>query len=274
MATLLTIGQPTCHNGKRKRSKLPALAFSLMGLLAIWRLTLLTAYAQESGSGIISPASGDTISGVVEVMGTAVHPNFLRYELAFRPELGSDTDWVVFAEGEQPVVNAPLAIWDTTVGRDINAPVWPDGRYQLRLRVVRTDYNYDEYYVTGLTISNEGTPTPTPTITPTVTLEGESAVQSTATFYQLTPIPSLTPFPTPTALPTPQNELAGDGAVSDDTSRGLVGQLEQVDPSPLGHAFWQGAKWAVYLFIALLIYLLLRGIGRLIWRWLWQKTNR
>ena len=48
------------------------------------------------------------------------------------------------------MLNGPLAIWDTTVGREINAPVWPDGRYRLRLRVVRTDYNYDEYFVTDL----------------------------------------------------------------------------------------------------------------------------
>ena len=71
---------------------------------------------------------------------------------------------MVFAEGDRPVVNGSLAIWDTTVGYPSN-PVFPDGVYHLRLRVVRQDYNYDEYFVNNLVVSNAMTPTPTETAT-------------------------------------------------------------------------------------------------------------
>ncbi|HUM70715.1 MAG TPA: hypothetical protein PLK31_17945, partial [Chloroflexota bacterium] len=91
-------------------------------------------------NGITAPAAGETLSGVVTVMGTAVHPEYLRYELAFLNEANQSAGWIVFAEGSQPVTNGVLAIWDTTIGQNVGAPVFPDGRYQLRLRVVKTDY--------------------------------------------------------------------------------------------------------------------------------------
>ncbi|MCA9960989.1 MAG: hypothetical protein KC443_18240, partial [Anaerolineales bacterium] len=145
---------------------MPALTLLLICLLSSMGVGLAVvgsahaAQSQPGANGITQPTSGAAVSGVVTVTGTAVDPNYLRYELAFRAESGTAGDWVVFAEGDQPIQNGILAIWDTTIGRNVNAPVWPDGRYQLRLRVVRTDYNYSEYFVTGLIISNSGTPTP------------------------------------------------------------------------------------------------------------------
>ncbi|MCA9931184.1 MAG: hypothetical protein KC419_22015, partial [Anaerolineales bacterium] len=129
--------------------------------------------AGQTGSGIGQPASGETVAGIVEVRGTAVHPDFLRYELAFA-QAGS-SEWIVFAEGDQPVIGGVLAVWDTTVGGEIGAPVFPDGGYQLRLRVVKTDYNYDEFFVTNVIISNL-TETPTPTPDETAVAATETAV--------------------------------------------------------------------------------------------------
>lgn len=237
----------------------------------------IVAQPQSGSNGITQPVSGASISGVVTVTGTAVDPNYLRYELAFRSEAGTSAEWIVFAEGDQPIRNGILAIWDTTVGRNVNAPVWPDGRYQLRLRVVRTDYNYDEYFVTGLTISNSGTPTPTPTITGTMTVPATTVAQpaGTSAFAPLTPIPSLTPFPTPTSFPTPVNASVVDEetGVQAQTPRGLVGQLEQVDVTPLTRAFWQGTRVTIYLFVALALYVVLRAVGRWLWQLFWHKMN-
>ena len=274
MAYPLIAKQTSEVNLKRKRGRLPALAATLIGLLAIWWLTAVLTRAQGSENGITRPASGDTISGVITVTGTAVDQNYLRYELAFRPELGSNAEWVVFAEGNSSVISGTLAIWDTTVGRAINAPVWPDGRYSLRLRVVRTDYNYNEYFATNLSINNNAPPTPTPTITPTLTLAGDSALpQGTPSFIELTPIPSLTPFPTPTPLPTPDNAEMANPAVIPDEPQGLLGQASQISLSSLSRAFWRGATWAGYAFAALLLYLLLRTLIRFLWRRLWHKAG-
>ncbi|MBE2197989.1 MAG: hypothetical protein IAE79_05215 [Anaerolinea sp.] len=274
-------------NGKRNSVKLPALLLLLICLLSgagVWLSGTAQgrtlAQPQSGTNGITEPASGETIAGVVVVVGTAVDPNYLRYELAFRPEAGAAADWIVFAEGEQRVVNGRLAIWDTTVGRSANAPVWPDGRYQLRLRVVRADYNYSEYFVTGLIISNDGTPTPTatPTITGTAVAPVTPVVGTPANgapaFAPLTPIPSLTPFPTPTPLPLPLNEEGlGGVAAAPDAPRGLFGQVQQVDASPLARAFWQGVRITAYLFLALLLYLIVRAIGRWLWQFAWRKLQ-
>ncbi|MCA9978691.1 MAG: hypothetical protein KC413_23190 [Anaerolineales bacterium] len=267
---------------------MPALTLLLICLLSSMGVGLAVvgsahaAQSQPGANGITQPTSGAAVSGVVTVTGTAVDPNYLRYELAFRAESGTAGDWVVFAEGDQPIQNGILAIWDTTIGRNVNAPIWPDGRYQLRLRVVRTDYNYSEYFVTGLIISNSGTPTPTPTPTITGTAaalatsdaQATPAAAETAVFAPLTPLPSLTPFPTPTMPPLPLNtpdEMGGTAVAAE--SRGLAGQLAQVDASPLASAFWQGVRLTAFLFAVLAFYLIARALTRRLWRYVWRSDR-
>lgn len=228
-------------------------------------------------NGITSPATGDILSEVVIVEGTATHPQFLRYEVAFLRQAAAEAGWIVFAEGSQPVVGGTLAVWDTTVGRNANAPVFPDGAYQLRLRVVRQDYNYDEYFVTGLTISNSSpTPTPTPD-------EAEPTPDAAATPDPLTPIetpvpailPSLTPFPTPTRPATPETPIGVvNPAAGESSEGGVLGQIAAIDTSSFGSAFWIGVRLALYAFIAFGSYLLLRFLFRLGWRQLSARLNR
>ncbi|HZD10949.1 MAG TPA: hypothetical protein VE553_06375, partial [Candidatus Binatia bacterium] len=216
-------------------------------------------------NGISAPESGAVLSGVVIIRGTASHESFLRYELAF----SNGSDWLVFAEGDQPVENGTLAIWDTTVGQPANA-VFPDGVYQLRLRVVRQDYNYDEYFVRNLTLSNASTPTPTATATTaelTTPLAGTPAAAASPTsgltIIRPTPLPSLTPFPTPSRQPTPvQGALAGSppGVGSDqpgDDGR-LLQRLGVFGMGRFSTAFWAGARITLYAFALLALYLLLR----------------
>ena len=240
-----------------------------------------TAVSAQS-SGIASPASGDVISGQVTVTGTAVHPDFLRYELAFLNQSAGATDWVVFADGVNQVTDGVLAVWDTTAGRGSGVPVFPDGRYQLRLRVVKTDYNYDEYFVTDLTISNEG-PTPTPTPDETAVAATGTAVSAPAqgategdTLVPATPIPSLTPFPTPTPpatpVPPPNSEPAGNQAA--DNQGGLATQLENANTGRISQAFWLGVKISVGIFALFALYLILRAVFRWLWRLVWVKKVR
>lgn len=78
--------------------------------------------------------------------------DYLRYELAFANQT-TGSDWIVFAEGSEPVVDGTGPCGGHAVGEAVGAPVFPDGRYQLRLRVVKTDFNYDEFFVMDLFIS-------------------------------------------------------------------------------------------------------------------------
>jgi hypothetical protein len=263
-----------------------ALLICLLGGLIVWLQGGLwrgTAVTQPAANGVSQPESGALLAGQVVIQGTATDSNYLRYELAFLREAATDAGWIVFAEGDQPVVNGTLAIWDTTVGRAINAPVFPDGRYQLRLRVVRTDYNYTEYYVTNLTIANDEV-TPTPTETPEEMAESAATPLAPATpapdapgFSPLTPLPSLTPFPTPTLRPTPAGNVAGGFAETppeDSEGGGVLGQLAAVETGRFSRAFWQGATITGYLFALLFLYLALRGVARYLWRLFWHRRAR
>lgn len=247
---------------------MPAAIFFL-----IWLLLTGKAAAQPSANGITAPEPDTVASGVVTVQGTAVHPNFLRYELAFRRENGAETEWIVFAEGAQPVIDGTLAVWDTTVGRDIGDPVFPDGRYRLRLRVVRSDYNYDEYYVSGLEVANGAAEAPAETPRPVETAAA-TAVFITPTPGQVrpTPIPSLTPFPTLTPPPTAARPAAGEATLTP-PPRGVLPQLLAAPVGRIGRAFRLGVQIAVGIFLLLFAYLAARGVGRRLWRAFWARRR-
>jgi hypothetical protein len=248
-----------------------SLVLSLFIFLGIWHVPVQA----QTQNGFTAPVEGDVLSGIVIVEGTAADSSFLRYELAFRHETGPNSDWIVFAQGDQPVINGTLAVWDTTVGSSTNR-VFPDGRYQLRLRVVRQDFNYDEYFVSNLTIANDsGTPTPTPTLTTTVESEAATPEGAETALPQLTQpapdvLPSLTPFPTPSPQATPVNEPLGPGSDGgQDTTeerQGVFEQISGIDTGLFGSAFWQGVKFVAAIFGLLAAYLLLRGVFRRLWR--------
>lgn len=269
---------------KRKWDKTPPnarLIWLALTFAALCGLGQPTAVLAQTSSGITEPASGETISGIIEVRGTAVHPNYLRFELAFLQQDVPGAEWIVFAEGAQQVTDGVLAVWDTTVGRAIGSPVFPDGRYQLRLRVVKTDFNYDEYFVTDLVIQNEGpTPTPTPdetavALTATVAaIPAQPTGSSDSSFQQPTPLPSLTPFPSPTPPPTVVGATATSLPAGGSTDEGgLIGQLEAVETTQVGNAFLLGMRLTAGLFLAAGLYLLLRWVARRLWHFYWTKKE-
>lgn len=145
---------------------------------AVVALLLLVGGPVAAQSGITSPAAGSTISGDVPVIGTAEIDPFQKYELYFKLEPSGDDGYVYFDGNTSPVSNGQLGVW--------RASSLEPGIYTLRLRVVKADGNYAEYFAPNLNV-NQGppaTPTPaTPTITPTSSVP-------TPTF---TPAPSATP---------------------------------------------------------------------------------
>ena len=268
-----------------------ALRFKIRRHVVPWQIVLVavilaaavatTSVAQaQTRNGILEPAQDDLLTGIVVIRGTAVDPDFLRYEVAFLREGGSGDDWIVFAQGDQQVIDDTLAIWDTTVGVPAN-PVFPDGSYRLRLRVVRTDYNYDEFFVTGVFVAN-GTVTPTVTITGTVATGTPVRPRSTALAATLQSrpanLPTLTPFPTPSPQATPENATLGpadeDGRRASTEGGGLIGQLSSVDTGRFGRAFFLGVRLVAIAFAILAAYLLLRAIFRRLWRLLRSRRFR
>jgi hypothetical protein len=74
---------------------------------------------------ITSPEPGDTISGTVDITGTASAPNFgfYKYEVA----LMGTQNWATISAGREPKVNTSLGPWNTTS--------LTNGEYFLRLVV-------------------------------------------------------------------------------------------------------------------------------------------
>jgi hypothetical protein len=180
-------------------------------LLLTWILSLVPvlqmSVAQVSGQ-ISSPLDRASVRGLVPIEGSANHPQFQKYEVQFGPEPNPADQWTPVGDSpfSVPVVQGRLALWDTTI--------IPDGVYSLRLRIVRIDGNYDEYFVRGIQVSNTRpteTPTPqatptrgAPTVTPSTT---PTIVIGVPTVASPTPRPTNTPLATalPTATPEPLN---------------------------------------------------------------------
>jgi peptidoglycan/xylan/chitin deacetylase (PgdA/CDA1 family) len=104
-------------------------------------------YGSESGTlgqgSITFPAAGAVVSGLVLVQGTAAHPDFEKWQLDLMIN-GADPIFLNLGEEQMPEVGR-LFVWDTRR--------FPDGGHMLRLRVVHSGGNYDEYFA-HVTVQN------------------------------------------------------------------------------------------------------------------------
>lgn len=158
------------------------------------------------------PQAGDAVSGVVELHGTAASKAFRKYEVHIAVASSESWRWLL--------TNFEVVYDDTVYRLDTHA--YPDGFYDIRVRVIRDDGNYSEAFLRNLEIRNAHPPTATPAFNP-----------------QGTQLP--TPTPTlPTATPTPIPEFIsnisdGQGIFAPYTNqvvRGLVRVVGTVNGKP------------------------------------------
>jgi hypothetical protein len=185
--------------------KKPAIVTLLVWLVMMAPLARIAAAPPFQALGqITTPMDRATVRGLVPIEGSATHPQFQKYEIHFDPEANPGDQWAPVSGSPftVQVVQGRLALWDTTI--------IPDGVYSLRLRLVRSDGNYDEYYVRGIQVGNtRPTETPTPDASPTPSRPTETpsptptVIIGVPTVASPTPRPSATPLPTtpPTATP-------------------------------------------------------------------------
>ncbi len=203
--------------------------------------------AQEGQAVITSPQSSTSIVGTIQVTGSAAHPQFVRYELAWAPEPITGDDWAVFVSIETPIENGVLGTWNTAQT--------PDGLYALRLRVVRQDGNYSEAFVRELNVANNRpVETPTSPIGPTIPPE-PTAEAVTVTPETIVQPPTSTPQP-PTPTPASSNE-----STTDTISR-LNPTSFNINLGALGQAFCTGVTYTFGLFFVWGAVLGIRGIAR------------
>lgn len=106
-------------------------------------------FAAEPQNGILAPAEGATVAGTVNVEGVAVHPTFRKWQLDLLVN-GDPAHAAFLAVADSQLPNASnLISWDTSL--------YPNGNHVLRLRVVHSNLNYDEYY-TPVVVRNASSP--------------------------------------------------------------------------------------------------------------------
>ena len=137
---------------------------------SVW-VALAASPPLQAMSRIASPAENGMVRGVVPIVGSALDPQFWKYEVHYAPEPNPREQWTTIGGvHETAVQDGLLETWDTTF--------LPDGPYTLRLRVVDTTGNYREVFVHGVQVVNAApsetprptnTPLPTPTQTPAAT---------------------------------------------------------------------------------------------------------
>lgn len=192
--------------------------------------------SQEDQNEILSPVSGATVGGQVEVIGTVTHPNFDRYSLFYAAgasATGSSQWKPIVLDIRQPVVAGVLGVWDTTARGEDGQPTVPNGVYTLALARYRQGIDTpDLRFVGNITVFNEEV-TPTPTQTPLPT-----AVPGTPTAVPV----EMPPTATPLASPTPRPDETPVAAPPDQGGGAVV------DLVRLRGAFFEGARIAVSLF--------------------------
>lgn len=205
---------------------------------------------QEQGpeAVITSPRDRAVVRGKVSIKGTATHPEFWKYEVAYGPEPNPGDQWILIgAVHETQVVDNVLETWDTTL--------LPDGNYSLRLRVVRRDGNYQEYFVREIAVANAvPTDTPTPEVTPTPTNTPTPLPPTPTIVIELPVLPSPTPRPLPTVAPVIRPTP---------TSAPSFFSINMPD---LGGAFCWGAGAAAFAFLLVGLLTLLRRLFSLLFR--------
>lgn len=251
-----------------------------VSLAGSWSLRL------AAQSGITSPAPGAAVNGDVPIFGTAQIEPFQKYELHYKLEPSGDDAYIYFGGNTTPVTNGQLGVWQ--------AGGLAPGVYSLRLRVVKTDGNYAEFYIPNLSVNQDAAPTPspsglTPTPTPIPTMTFTPAPQPTAVVgaVQQPQVEGSAPLPTNTpaavAAVDSANDLTTTGAAASQpitlgvqTSATVIDASEGSVTRELGEAlaferlreqFWNGVRYSIVLCFGVLA---LFGGKRLL-DWVWTQ---
>jgi hypothetical protein len=220
------------------------LVFILMVLISLGLLHPAQAAPQFQGQDIAqitSPTEGQAISGLVTISGSADHPDFARWELAYGPDPNPSDAWQPFAEGQQAVVNGTIGTWNTGV--------IADGGYMLRLRVIRKDSNYSEAFVRGLQVSNSapiGTPTSIP---PAATFPAEQPTFTAAEAAQ--PLATVMVEQPPTSVPEVRAVETQQPQANTASRRAAASTAVNLDLGQLGSACLNGVLLVSALFVVL-----------------------
>ncbi len=234
----------------------------LLAILISGAVALAAPLSQEARPVIAQPVQDAPVRGVVQIVGTAVHPQFQRYELYYAPwPVPSDQSWIFI--GDAHFNQQPLGLLGTWDSRSVT-----DGTYALRVRVVKIDGNYDDSDPRRVLVVNTRpieSPTPLPTETPeplpTAPLIVPTAVIAAPT-ADTSPTPEPTPTPEPESAPilpaTPAASVSGPSLTDQ-----LFSTAQLLDVAEKAATYTMAAFLAIGLFFGVKWVLV----------WLWHKIR-
>jgi hypothetical protein len=231
-------------------------------------LALLAApAAQEPRPIIAQPGQNAPVRGEVQIVGSATHPQFQRYELYFAPwPPPSDQSWVFIGDAHfNPVQLGLLGTWDS---RSVT-----DGSYGLRVRVVKQDGNYLDSEPRVVEVANfRQVAPPTPevaeaTAEPLPTPAEEVAAPTVAVVVPTIEAPPTVQRPTP----TPEPEVTPILASGSESSAGQAGTKpasvtdQLFNSARLADVVKKAAMYTVALFIVIGVFFAVKAV--LVWLW-------
>jgi hypothetical protein len=247
------------------------LIFSALAWAGSALAVLAAPAAQEARPIIAQPAQNAPVRGEVQIVGSATHPQFQRYELYFTAwPPPSDQSWVFIGDAHfNPVQLGLLGTWDS---RSVT-----DGTYGLRVRVVKQDGNYLDSESRVVEVANfRQVATPTPNAT-------EATAEPLPTPVDETPIPTVavvvptieapptvqqaTPTPEPKTTPILASGSDASAGQSGGTSSSVTDQL--FNPTRLVDAIKKAAMYTVAAFLVIGAFFAVKAL--LVW--LWQKIR-
>lgn len=221
------------------------LTLLLVGLLGA--SPLVTAHAQDAGLAVLTaPLEGAILSGRVPISGSATHPEFRRYELAFGYSPNPTDTWFSIQDpATTQIINDVLGNWDTAG--------LADGLYTIRLRVYYSERDFLETVVRNVRVQNVQ-PSATLALTETpVLLPSPTALRVTVTPTQ--PVITLPASATPRPSPTANGPVAPGNVVTPPFNLALIQD-----------AFLAGARFTGIGFALLGAYLALKALVRALLR--------
>jgi hypothetical protein len=143
---------------------------------------------------IDTPPENGTVSGTVEIRGTAAAPGMTRYRVDFAYEQNPTNTWFPIAEGTAPVQHGILGEWET-------AQV-SEGTYSLRLAAFLQDGSVRYAVATGIRVRRASAPVPSPSEEMVIPFQPDAQTSGRAAVF---------PAPTAVSAVAPQE---ASGAVS------------------------------------------------------------
>lgn len=255
----------------------------ICGALLLAVVPALGAPAQQEARPVIAQPTADAaVRGVAQIIGTAVHPQFQRYELYYAPfPVPSDQSWIFI--GDAHFSQQPLGLLGTWDSRSV-----PDGTYALRVRVVKADGNYLDSDAVRVLVANtrpvepptpEGTPQPVVELPPTDAPPTQAPVIVAPTVElpaASEPTPTLEPevaeveaTATPAIISSTGSTSTGSSAATGEAG-GAASIADQLFSS--SRLIETARKAATYTLAAFLIIGAFFGIKALL-VWLWYKIK-